>query len=79
MKLKFVNGLPKKMKQFNIITSIVDTGLITSLVITGGVSIAAFAGDVGLPVGIALSGTNLIFSLVANITRKSFKTFTVKA
>ena len=53
--------LAKKMKRFNTITSIVDTGLITSTVITGGVSIAAFSSGVGLPVGIALSGNSLHF------------------
>ena len=68
----------KKMKRFNTITGIVDTGLITSTVITGGISIAAFASGVGLPVGIALSGTSLLLSLVTAITRKSFKIFTVK-
>ena len=46
--------------------------------ITGGISIAAFASGVGLPVGIALSGTSLLLSLVTAITRKSFKIFTVK-
>ena len=70
--------IPKKMKRFNTITGIVDTGLITSTVITGGISIAAFANDVGLPVGIALSGTSLNLSLATAITRKSFKIFTVK-
>ena len=49
------------MIQFNTITSIVDTSLITSIVITTGVSIAAFASGFGLPVGIALSGTSLLF------------------
>ena len=66
------------MKRFNIITGIVDTGYITSTVITGSISIAAFASGVGLPVGIALGGTSLILSLATVITRKSFKTFTVK-
>ena len=70
--------IAKKMKRFNAITDIVDTGLITSTVITGGISIAAFANGVGLPVGIALSGTSLLLSLATVITRKSFKTFTVK-
>ena len=68
----------KKMKLFSIITGIVDTGLITSTVITGGISIAAFASGVGLPVGIALSGTSLLFSLATVITQNYFKTFTVK-
>ena len=68
----------KKMKRFNTITGIVDTGLITSTVITGGISISAFASGVWLPVGIALSGTSLLLSLATVITRKSFKTFTVK-
>ena len=70
--------IAKKMKRFNTITGIVDTGLITSTVITGGISIAAFASGVGLPVGVALSGTSLLLSLAIVITRKSFKTFTVK-
>ena len=66
------------MKRFNAIVDILDTGLITSTVITGGISIAAFASGVGLPVGIALSGTSLLFSLATAITRKSFKIFIVK-
>ena len=41
--------MAKKMKQFNTITDIVDTGLITSTVITGGISIAAFASVVCCP------------------------------
>ena len=53
--------LAKKMKRFNTITCIADTGLITSTVITGGVSIAVFASGAGLPVGVALSGTSLLF------------------
>ena len=52
--------IAKKMKRFNTITGTVDTGLITSTVITGVISIAGFASGVGLPVGIALSGTSLI-------------------
>ena len=70
--------IAKKMKRFNRITGIVDTGLIASTVITAGISIAAFASGVGLPVGIALSGTSLLLSLATAITRKSFKIFTVK-
>ena len=70
--------IAKKMKRFNTITGLADTGLITSMMITGGISIAAFASGVGLPVGIALSGTSLLLSLVNAITQKSFKIFTVK-
>ena len=66
------------MKRFNTITGIVDIGLITSTGITGGISIVAFASGVGLPVGIALSGTSLLLSLATAITRKSFKIFTAK-
>ena len=77
-KIEAHKRLAKKMKRFNIITGIVDTDLITSTVITGGVSIAAFASGVGLPVAITLSGTILLLSLATVITRKSFKTFTVK-
>ena len=66
------------MKRFNTITGIADTGLITSAVITGGTSIAAFSSGVALPVDIALSGNSLLLSRATVITRKSFKTFTVK-
>ena len=66
------------MKRFNTITGIVDTDLITSTVITEGISIAVVASGVGLPVGIALSGTSLLLSLPTVITGKSSKTFTVK-
>ena len=70
--------IAKKMKRFNTITGIIDTGLITSTVITRGISIAAFASGVGLPVGTALSGTSLLLSLATAITQKSFKIFSVK-
>ena len=70
--------IAKKIKRFNTITGIVDTGLITSTVITGGISIAAFASSAGLPVGIALSGTSPLLSLATAITRNSFKMSTVK-
>ena len=46
--------------------------------ITGGFSIAAFVSGIGLPVGIALSGTSLRLSLSTSMTRKTFKIFTVK-
>ena len=46
--------------------------------ITGGISTAASASGVGLPVGIALSGTSLLLSLATAITQKPFKIFTVK-
>ena len=55
--------IAKKMKRSNTITGIVYTGLVTSTVITGGISIAAFGSGVGLPVCIALSGTNYFFLL----------------
>ena len=71
-------GIAKKMKRFNTITGIVDTGLIGSTVITEGISITAFASGVGLPVGIALNRTSPLLSLATAITQKSFKTFTVK-
>ena len=66
------------MKLFNTITGIVSTSLITSTVMAGGIRIAAFASGIGLPVGIALSGTSLLLSHATAITRKSFKIFTVK-
>ena len=69
--------IAKKMKRFNTITGILDTGLITSTVTAGRISIVAFASGMGLPVGIALGGTSLILSLATIITQKSFKTFTV--
>ena len=66
------------MKFVNCKKNIVGTGLITSTGITGGVSIAAFVSAAGLPVGIALSETSILFSRATVITRKSFKIFTVK-
>ena len=75
--IEALERVTKKMKRFNTITCIVDTALITSIVITG-ISIAAFDSGVGLPVRIALSGTSLLLSLASAITRKLFKTFTVK-
>ena len=76
--IEFREGIAKKIKRFNTITGIVDTGLVTSTVITGGISIAAFASGVRLLVCIALSGTSLILSLATAITQKSFKIFTMK-
>ena len=70
--------IAKKLKRFSTITGIVGTGIITSTVITGGISVAVFASGVGMPVGIALSGTILILSLATLTTRKSFEMFTVK-
>ena len=70
--------IARKMERFNTITGIVDTGLITSTAITGGISIVAFASGVGLRVGAALGRTNLLLSLATVITRKSFKTSTIK-
>ena len=70
--------IAKKIKRFDTITGIVDTGLITLTVITGGISIAALASGVGLPVGITLGSTSLLLSLASSITRKSFKIFNVK-
>ena len=70
--------IARKMKRFNTITGIIDTGLITSTAITGEISIAAFASGVGLPVGAPLGRTNLLLSLATVITRKSFKTSTIK-
>ena len=76
--MKVRESLSKKMKRFNIIKNLVDSGLITSTVITSVVFIDAFERNVGMPVGIALSGNCLFFSLVAKITRRPFKIFSVK-
>ena len=66
------------MKRFNTITGIIDTNLIISTMITEVIWIAAFASGVGLPLGLALSGTSLLLSLAIVITRKSSKTFSMK-
>ena len=70
--------LTKKIKQFNTITNIVETGLDASTVITGEDFPVAFAGGAGLLAGIALSETIQLFSLAADITQVSFKILTVK-
>ena len=77
-KIEVCEWIAKKIKRFHTITGIVEIGLIASTVITGGISIAAFASNVGLPVGAALGGTSLLLSLATVITQKSFKTFTVE-
>ena len=61
--------IAKKIKRFNMITGIVDTGLITSTLITGGISIPAFASGVGSPARSALGGASLLFSLATVITQ----------
>ena len=66
------------MKRFNTITGIIDTNLIISTMITEVIWIVAFASGVGLPLGLALSGTSLLLSLAIVITRKSSKTFSMK-
>ena len=71
---KVFENLPKRIKQFNTITSITDTDLIKLTFITAGVSIDAFGRSAVLHVGIALSGASLTFSLAATITKRSFKT-----
>ena len=58
----------QKMKRSITILSIADTSLITSTVLTGGISIAALASGVALPVGIALGGTSLLFSVITPAT-----------
>ena len=77
MNLKSLKELGKKT-QFDTITSMLDTGLITLTVITRGASSAAFASAAGLPVGITLFGTRLIFSLAVAITGKYSKIFIAK-
>ena len=64
----------KKNKRSNTILSIAETGLITSTMLTGGIPIAALASGVGLPIGIAFSGTSLLLSLKTPATRKYLKT-----
>ena len=64
--------IAKKMKQFNTITGIVDTGLTTSTVITLGISIAAFGSGVILFTGIASSGASLLFFRCNSHHTKSF-------
>ena len=77
-KIEFHEQTAKKIKQFNAITGIVDTGLIRLVVITGRISTATFASGVGLPVGAAFGRAGLLLSLATVITRKSFKILTVK-
>lgn len=49
-----------------------------STVVTRWVSIAAFVSGVDLPDDIVFSGIRETFSLATAISRKSFKTFTIK-
>ena len=70
--------LSKKIKHFSTITAVLDTSLITTTAITGGISIAAIASGIGLPVGISLSATSLLFSLAITIRRKTRRIFNSK-
>ena len=47
--------MTKKIKGFNAIKGVQDTGLLTSEVITGVISSAGFEVGAGLPLGIAVS------------------------
>ena len=76
MILKYVTHWRKKAST-KIRTLWVDTGLIASAFITRYVSIAVFASDVGLSVGISLKGTSPLLSVATTGTRKPFKILTV--
>lgn len=78
MKLKFVKEWQKKMKQFNRITSAVETDLITATFITGGLSITTFARGAGLHLGLHYVELVNSFPFATIITQKSLKVFTVK-
>ena len=65
--------IAKKMKGFNTITSLIDTGLITLTIITRYVSIVTFASSAYLPVGITLSGTCLLFLLQHHLHKNPLK------
>ena len=69
-KIEVHEKLAKKVKQFNITTSVLSTGLITPTVNTRVASIAAFY--VVMFVGIALSGTALRFFLQHQVNEKIF-------
>ena len=70
--------LTKKMKGFNAIKGVLDTGLLTSAVVTGVLFTAGFEVGAGLPLGVAVSWTTLLFSLATAITLKYFKIFTMQ-
>ena len=76
--MEVCEGLEKKMKQFNIITSLVNIDLVTPTVTARGVSTAVFVRGVDLFFGITLSGISLTFSHAKVITQNSFITFTIK-
>ena len=76
--MRLAGSRAKKKKRFSKIIGIVDTGLITSSAITEGTSIPAFASGVGLPVGAALGGLEVVLSLLTIPTRKISRDQTVK-
>ena len=76
--IKYRRRQAKKKKLLTTATRIVDTGLVTSAAITGGVSIPAFVSGVGLPVGTAIGGFEVVLSLLTLTTRKFFRGLTVK-
>ena len=78
MQLRLAGGRPKKKKRFNTIIGIIDTSIITLSAITGWTSIPAFASGVGVPLGAALGGFSVFFSLSTIATRKYSRSLTVK-
>lgn len=61
--IKIREKLAKKMKSYNTIISVVDTGLITSTIFTERVFVTASVSVAGLPTEIALGGTSQLVSL----------------
>ena len=77
MKLKFVKGWQKDETVQNN-HKLCGSRSNNINCIPGGTSIATFVSGVGLPVGIALSETSLLFPLATAITQKSCEIFTIK-
>lgn len=71
--------LAKKVKRFDRITSVIDVSLKhKKLLLELLFFIARFSSGVCLPVGVVLSRTSPLFSLIPAITQKFVKTFTAK-
>lgn len=66
------------MQRITIISNTVGTGLIATDVITSSLSYPAFSHGWALPVGVGLSGMDMLKPLVNAASQKSSQLFTVK-
>ena len=66
--------MSKRLTKYIIFFDYFDQSLVVLSVTTGSISIASFATDIGVPVGIASASFSLAFSISTGIVKKLLKT-----